>query len=174
MDQLLKDLLTYTTAARSAEGPPPSVDSAAVLAEVVDTLRASIDQSGATVTGVDLPVISIHPSRLAQIFQNLVSNALKYRGAPAPYVRVSAVEKDGWTVFSVQDNGIGIEPENAGRIFGLFKRLHTRERYPGSGLGLAICQRIVEHYGGRIWLDRSETGSGSVFCFAIPSRNGGA
>ena len=174
MEQLLKDLLTYTTAARSVEGPPPAVDSAAVLAEVVDTLKASIDQSEATVTAADLPVVSIHPSRLAQIFQNLVSNALKYRGEQAPHVQVSAVEKDGWTVFSVKDNGIGIDPENAGRIFGLFKRLHSRQRYPGSGLGLAICQRIVEHYGGRIWLDRSETGAGSVFCFAIPSRGKGA
>ncbi|HLK47086.1 MAG TPA: ATP-binding protein, partial [Bryobacteraceae bacterium] len=172
MDQLIKDLLAYTTAARSAEGPPPVIDSEAVFREVLEALKASIDQAGASVTSAALPQVSMHPARLAQVLQNLISNALKYRGSGAPHIHVSAAEKDGWIVFSVEDNGIGIEPGDSNRIFGLFKRLHSREQYPGSGLGLAICQRIVEHYGGRIWLDKSTVGSGSVFCFSVPVRGG--
>ena len=113
----------------------------------------------------------MHETRLAQVFQNLIGNALKYRGKEAPCVHVSACERDGWTIFSVEDNGMGIEPEYASQIFGLFKRLHSGQKIPGSGLGLAICQRLVEHYGGRIWLDNSTPGSGSTFCFAIPARN---
>ena len=84
---------------------------------------------------------------------------------------MSAYERDGWTVFSVEDNGIGIEPEYASQIFGLFKRLHSRHEYPGSGLGLAICERLIEHYGGRIWLDKSAPAAGSTFCFSVPIRN---
>ena len=169
MDQLLKDLLTYMTVSRSAEGPPPVIDSGAVLKEVLQNLQASIDQAGATVISGPLPMVSMHASRLTQLFQNLIGNSLKYRGEEPPRVHVSAAEQDGWTVFSVQDNGIGIDPEYADQIFGLFKRLHGRNQYAGSGLGLAICQRIVEQYGGRIWLDTSAPGSGCLFCFAIPA-----
>jgi signal transduction histidine kinase len=112
----------------------------------------------------------MHQSRLAQVFQNLVSNAIKYRGEEAPRIHISADERDGWCVFSVVDNGIGIEPQFADQIFGLFKRLHGRDQYPGSGIGLAICERIVEQYGGRIWLDKSVPGQGSTFRFSIPAR----
>jgi signal transduction histidine kinase len=114
----------------------------------------------------------MHEGRLVRLLQNLVGNALKYRGEPPPRVHLSATERDGWTVFSVADNGIGIDPQYADQIFGLFKRLHSREQYPGSGIGLAICQRIVEQYGGRIWLERSVRGEGSTFCFSIPARAG--
>ncbi len=171
MSQLISDLLAYTTATRSAEGPAPLIDSAAVLQDVIRNLKSAIDSAGATVTSASLPSVAMHPVRLAQLFQNLIGNALKYRGADPPRVHVSAREQDGWTVFSVTDNGIGIEPEYASQIFGLFKRLHSRHDYPGSGLGLAICQRLVEHYGGRIWLDQSTPGGGSTFCFAIPAPN---
>jgi len=111
----------------------------------------------------------MHECRLAQVFQNLIGNALKYRGKEVPCVQVNAGQRDGWIVFSVTDNGIGIEPQYADHIFGLFKRLHTRSEFPGSGIGLAICQRVVEHYGGRIWLDRSAIGGGSTFCFSVPA-----
>lgn len=168
MNQLIADLLAYTTATRSEEGPPPVTDSAAVLGEVLQNLKSSMESCEAVVTVAELPPVSMHPVRLAQIFQNLIGNALKYRGQDPPRIHVSAREEDGWTVFSVQDNGIGIETEYASQIFGLFKRLHSRHQYPGSGLGLAICQRLVEHYGGRIWLDQSALGAGSTFCFSVP------
>jgi signal transduction histidine kinase len=118
-----------------------------------------------------LPVVSIHESRLAQLLQNLISNAVKYRSEEPVRIHVAADERDGWCVFSVADNGIGIDPKFADQIFGLFKRLHSRDRYQGSGIGLAICQRIVEQYGGRIWLDKSVSGQGSTFCFSIPGLN---
>ena len=101
--------------------------------------------------------------------QNLISNALKYRDGAPPRVHVSADERDGWCIFCVVDNGIGIDMRFADQIFAIFKRLHGRGQYEGSGVGLAICQRIVEQYGGRIWLERSAPGEGSTFCFAIPS-----
>ena len=104
------------------------------------------------------------------MFQNLIANAIKYRGKGDVRVSVTAQEQNGWCVFSVIDNGIGIDPQYADRIFGLFKRLHGRDEYPGSGVGLAICQRVVEQYGGRIWVERSAPGEGSTFCFSIPSR----
>jgi light-regulated signal transduction histidine kinase (bacteriophytochrome) len=115
-------------------------------------------------------MVVIHENRLAQLFQNLIGNAVKYRSKEVPRVHIAADERDGWCVFSVVDNGIGIEEQYAERIFGLFKRLHGRDEYPGSGIGLAICQRVVEQYGGRIWLERSSPGGGSTFCFSLPSR----
>jgi len=118
-----------------------------------------------------LPMVAVHESRLAQLFQNLISNAIKYRGKEAPRIHIAAHQRDGWCVFSVSDNGIGIEAQYAERIFGLFKRLHGRDEYPGSGIGLAICQRVVEQYGGRIWLEQSTPGEGSTFCFSVPSRS---
>ncbi len=171
MGTLIEDLLTYTRATKHEEGPAASVEAASVLANVLETLKAQIEEAGATITATELPAVAIHESRLAQLFQNLISNAIKYRGKEVPRVHVAADERDGWCVFSVADNGIGIDPQFAEQIFGLFKRLHGREKYPGSGIGLAICQRVVEQYGGRIWLDKSSPGGGSTFSFALPSRN---
>lgn len=168
MQNLIRDLLAYTQAARYAEGPVPRTDSGAVLASVLENLRARIAETGATVTTSELPSVSMQLVHLTQLFQNLIGNALKYRGKEAPAIRVSAVERDGWWVFSVADNGIGIEPRYKDYVFQLFKRLHTREQYSGSGVGLPICQRIVEQYGGRIWLESSVPGEGSIFAFSIP------
>jgi PAS domain S-box-containing protein len=170
MSALIQDLLLYTRATKFEEGPPGWVNSSQVLAEVVESLRGPIEEVGATVIAGELPLVAMHKSRLAQLFQNLVSNAIKYRGTEVPRVHISAEERDGWCLFSVADNGIGIAPEFAEQIFGLFKRLHHQDEYPGSGIGLAICQRIVEQYGGRIWLEQSAPGRGSTFCFAIPWR----
>jgi light-regulated signal transduction histidine kinase (bacteriophytochrome) len=170
MGALIEDLLAYTRATKYEEGPAPDVDSAHVLTDVLKSLSGAIDEAGAMVTSADLPMVAIHESRLAQLFQNLISNAIKYRGKEVPRVHVTADQQDGWCVFSLVDNGIGVEKQYAEQIFGLFKRLHGREQYPGSGIGLAICQRVVEQYGGRIWLEQSTPGGGSTFCFALPSR----
>jgi len=170
MGALLKDLLTYTGATKYEEGPAPRVDASAVLTEVLAGLRAVIEEAGATVTLGKLPRAAIHRSRLAQVFQNLIGNAIKYRGEKPPHIHIAGEEKDGWCVFSVSDNGIGVQAQYAEQIFGLFKRLHGRDEYPGSGIGLAICQRVIEQYGGRIWLDKSAPAQGATFSFAIPSR----
>jgi PAS domain S-box-containing protein len=168
MGELIKDLLAYARATKYEEGLAPGVDSGRVLAGVLESLHGLIQEAGAIVTAGELPTVAIHESRLAQIFQNLIGNAIKYRSQEAPRVTIAATGRDGWCVFSVVDNGIGIELEYAERIFGLFKRLHGRDEYPGSGIGLAICQRVVEQYGGRIWLDQSAPGRGSTFCFSVP------
>jgi PAS domain S-box-containing protein len=170
MNALLDDLLSYTKATKYEEGAAPSVDASRVLEDVLATLRGPIQESGTTVTSGQLPFVAMHAGRLAQIFQNLISNAIKYRTKETPRVHIAADQRDGWCIFSVVDNGIGIEPQFAEQIFGLFKRLHGRDEYPGSGIGLAICQRIVEQYGGRIWLEQSAPGRGSTFSFALPSR----
>lgn len=170
MTCLIEDLLAYTRATKYEEGPPPVVDSGKVLAQVLETLRPAIEQASVKVTSGTLPPVPIHESRLAQLFQNLIGNAVKYRDKEDPRIHVTAGVRDGWCVFSVADNGIGIEPRFGEQIFGLFKRLHTREEYPGSGIGLSICQRVLAQYGGRIWLDQSEPGRGSTFSFALPSR----
>ncbi|HVV44646.1 MAG TPA: ATP-binding protein, partial [Bryobacteraceae bacterium] len=169
MSALIRDLLAYTSATRREEGPPPVVDTGRVLAEVLENLRAPIEEAGVRVSSGNLPPAAIHEGRLSQIFQNLIGNAVKYRNQEDPFVHVAGIERDGWCVFSVVDNGIGIEPQYAEQIFGLFKRLHARDQYPGSGIGLGICQRLVEQYGGRIWLERSAPGKGSTFCFSLPS-----
>jgi light-regulated signal transduction histidine kinase (bacteriophytochrome) len=171
MTALMQDLLDYVRATKYAEGQPPAVDAAIVLAGALQNLKGTIEEAGAIVTGDPLPIICVHPGRLAQVFQNLISNAIKYRGTEVPHVHISAEERDGWSVFSVVDNGIGIDAKFKHQIFGLFKRLHNRQEYPGSGIGLAICQRIIEQYGGRIWLEKSVAGGGSTFCFSIPSES---
>jgi PAS domain S-box-containing protein len=167
---LLEDLLAYTRATKYEEGPPPSVDSARVAANSIESLKGIIEEADATVTVAELPCVAIHESRLTQLFQNLISNAIKYRGKEQPRVQIAAESRDGWCVFSVVDNGIGIDPRYREQIFGLFKRLHGPDEYPGSGIGLSICQRSVEQYGGRIWLERSKPGEGSTFRFSLPLR----
>jgi light-regulated signal transduction histidine kinase (bacteriophytochrome) len=107
--------------------------------------------------------------QIGQLFQNLISNAIKFRGEATPTVQISAEQQDGWWRFTVRDNGIGIAPEFADRIFIIFQRLHTREEYPGTGIGLAICKKIVERHGGEIWLE-SRKGEGSTFRFSLPAR----
>ena len=166
MEMLLKDLLTYSQSGTSSVGPADLVDCASVMERVVLNLRASIEETGASVTWSDLPILRAHDVRLVQLFQNLVGNALKYRRSDAPVVQVAAERRDADWLFSVQDNGMGIKPDYAQQIFGIFKRLHGN-KYPGTGIGLAICQRIVENYGGRIWVE-SKPGIGSVFYFTLP------
>ena len=129
-------------------------------------LTAAIARSSAAITYDPLPAVRVREVHLQQIFQNLVSNAIKYRSAQPPCIHIGAVQKGGGWEFSVQDNGIGIEPRYKDQVFGLFKRLHSRSRYSGTGLGLAICKKLVERYGGRIWVE-SQLGAGSTFFFTL-------
>jgi len=168
MGDLITDILAFTSLSRGSEGSCQRVDAGAVLKRVLEDLKSQVAGSGAVVTTGDLPMVYIDESRLAQLFLNLISNALKYRNEEAPRVHVAAEIGDEWSVFSVSDNGIGIDMRYSQQIFGVFKRLHGREKYPGSGVGLAICHRIVEQYGGRIWLEKSAVGAGSTFCFTVP------
>jgi PAS domain S-box-containing protein len=171
MGALIDDLRVYTSATRYEEGLAPTIDTTRVLSNVIDNLSLPIRETNAVISAGDLPPVAMHAGRLGLLFQNLIANALKYRGEESPRVVISAAERDGWCVFSIADNGIGIPPEFAEQIFGLFKRLHCHEEYPGSGIGLAICKRIVEQYGGRIWLEKSASRQGSTFSFSVPARN---
>jgi chemotaxis family two-component system sensor kinase Cph1 len=109
----------------------------------------------------------MHEFQLEQIFQNLIGNAIRYRSSAPPRIHVAAMQQEAEWLFSVQDNGIGIDPQYKEQIFGIFKRLHSTSEYPGTGMGLAICERIVQRIGGRIWVE-SEAGRGSTFYFTIP------
>jgi light-regulated signal transduction histidine kinase (bacteriophytochrome) len=132
-------------------------------------LRASISDSKADISFEQLPVVRIPEVHLQQLFQNLITNGIKYRSAEAPCIRITCQRQDSLWRFAFQDNGIGIPAEYHNKIFGIFKRLHGREQYQGTGIGLAICKRIVERYGGRIWVN-SEPGRGSTFYFTLPAR----
>lgn len=167
METLIHDLLAYTQVARIeiSEGITDANDA---LADTLASLNSSIVESGVRISSEPLPSVRIHETHLKQLFQNLVGNAIKYRSRErVPTVHVSAMRQAGNWLFSVADNGIGIEPEYKERVFGLFKRLHTSDEYSGTGIGLALCQRIVERYHGRIWVE-SEPGCGSKFAFTLP------
>jgi light-regulated signal transduction histidine kinase (bacteriophytochrome) len=168
MELLVRDLLAYTQVGR-LDPPAEDVDANEVLTATIDALSGAIIQSDATVTGDSMPAVRVHATHLKQLFQNLIGNAIKYRSKErAPVVHVSAERQSGFCRFSVRDNGIGIAPEYKEHIFGLFKRLHSGDEYSGTGIGLAICQRIVERYHGRIWVE-SELGNGSEFIFVLPA-----
>jgi len=166
MDHLLNDLLSYSHQLKSHQAFAP-VSAEAVLAGVRMNLDTSIKASGATITNDSLPEVFSDFVQLGQIFQNLISNAIKYRSEEPPRIHISAEENDESFTFSVADNGIGIDPRYHEQIFGIFKRLHGRE-YPGTGIGLALVKRIVERHGGRIWVE-SEAGKGATFRFTIPN-----
>jgi light-regulated signal transduction histidine kinase (bacteriophytochrome) len=144
-----------------------AVDSSAVLQYTLSNLAEAIRESDATVTYDPLPEVYMGEAHLQQVFQNLIGNALKYRKEDPPQIHISAVCQGAACRFSVQDNGIGIESQYKERIFGVFKRLHRDQKYRGTGIGLAICQRVVERYGGRIWVE-SIPGKGATFFFTVP------
>jgi len=166
MQRLINDLLTYSRVATQGQ-VPEAVDSGSVLDEALRNLSAVIDESGATVTNGQLPQVRADATQLLQVFQNMIANAIKFRGKDSPEVYVVAREEDGEWLFSVKDNGIGIDAQYADRVFTIFQRLHTRDEYPGTGVGLAVCKRIVERHGGRIWFE-SEIGKGTTFFFTLP------
>jgi signal transduction histidine kinase len=166
MRALIKDLLDYSRTGTIEMNLKPTNFSDAV-ERAVFSLKAAAEETGATITCDTLPTISADIVQMSRLFQNLLGNAIKFRGEKAPDIHISAEKNEnGWT-FSVRDNGIGIDPENAERIFSVFQRLHTKEEYPGTGIGLAVCKRIVERHGGKIWV-KSEKGKGATFCFTIP------
>jgi signal transduction histidine kinase len=170
MQDLINDLLTFSRVGRM-EQPHVDVDCEALMTRVRRDLAAAIEDSGAEVV-VDgaLPTVAGDPGLLRVVFQNLCANAIKFRGEAPPVVRVSARREDGFWRFAVADNGIGVAPEYAERIFVLFQRLHPRTQYEGTGIGLAMCRKIVEYHGGRMWLDaeRAAPGEGSTFYFTLP------
>ncbi|HMM42977.1 MAG TPA: CHASE3 domain-containing protein [Thermomicrobiales bacterium] len=168
MQTLINDLLTYSRVGRGIEELEP-VDSNIALSRAITSLRAAIEDSGVMVTADELPLVLANETMLAQLFQNLIGNAIKFRGDEPLRVRVSAERRDGEWLFAVRDNGIGISPEYAERIFVIFQRLHGREEYPGTGIGLAICKKIVERHGGRIWVE-SAPGDGATFFFTLPDQ----
>jgi light-regulated signal transduction histidine kinase (bacteriophytochrome) len=169
MATLVNDLLLYSRIASQAR-PLVQTNGATVLTNVIANLALAISESGATITFDKLPMLNADPTQLAQVFQNLIANAIKFRGERAPEIHVGASEQDGICTMFVRDNGIGIEPQYYGRVFEVFQRLHTRTEYQGTGIGLAICKKIVERHGGRIWIE-STPGTGSAFYFTLSSRN---
>lgn len=162
---LIRDLLEYSRAGRGELLSEP-VDMTALAAEALEMLAGPIQQSGGDVTVEDLPVILGDARKLRQVFLNLISNALKFAD-DIPVVRVSAEVQGNTAIFAVADNGIGMDPAQAERIFQPFHRLHGEEDYPGTGIGLAVCERIIEQHGGRIWA-QSAPGEGSTFRFTLP------
>jgi PAS domain S-box-containing protein len=167
MAALVQDLLAYTQVAKADESNELA-DANEALSSTLSNLKLAITEAGAQVTSDPLPTVPIHATHLQQLFQNLIGNAVKYRSPErAPSVHVGAELHNGYCLFTVSDNGIGIDPQYKEEIFGLFKRLHTSDKYSGTGIGLALCQRIVDRYRGRIWVE-SQPGRGSIFRFAIP------
>ena len=166
MQRLINDLLAYSRVGRQGKAPE-ATDSRLPLDEALQNLALAIELSGACVVAEELPTVRVDPSQLGQLFQNLIGNALKFRGAEAPMIRISTCDLGPEWRFSVRDNGLGIEAQYAEKVFVIFQRLHTRLEYPGTGIGLAICKRIVERHSGRIWFE-SEKGQGSTFHFTLP------
>ncbi len=164
MQMLIRDLLEYSRVG-STELDLRGTASESVLEEVLADLRSLLNDSGGVVTHGSLPIVLADPSQLAQLFQNLLTNAIKFRGDRAPVVDVRADPAGAGWRFSVTDNGIGIDPVHSERIFTAFQRLNSRE-VPGTGVGLAICRKIVERHGGRIWVE-SQPGQGSTFFFTL-------
>ncbi len=168
MQVLIQDLLVYSrVGTRGKPFEPTNCED--VLEQVLSNMEVAINESGAVVTHDPLPTVAADASQLAQIFQNLIGNAIKFQGEETPRVHVSAERKAGEWLFSVADNGIGIDPEFFERIFVIFQRLHGRGEYSGTGIGLAISRKIVERHGGRMWVE-SESGTGSTFYFTIPAK----
>lgn len=166
MRQLIEDLLEYSRVRLGGTVSPVSVEAA--LQTALQQLESAIEKTGAVIEYGEMPTVCADPSQLVQLLQNLLGNAIKYRGPAAPLVKISALRSEQMWIIAVRDNGIGIEPQYFERIFAIFQRLHTRDEYPGTGIGLALCRRIVDQAGGSIWIE-SELGKGSTFYFTLPA-----
>jgi signal transduction histidine kinase len=166
MQVLIQDLLAFSRVGRSGT-PGAKVDCNAVMQDVLKTLGPAVEESGAIVTCSELPVVWGERTQIAQVLQNLIGNAIKFRGTEPPRISVQAEKEESHWLFRVADNGIGIPAESVDNIFVVFQRLHGRTEYAGNGIGLAICKKIVERYGGRIWVE-SQVGGGSTFKFTLP------
>ena len=168
MQVLIRDLLDYSRVESTGKRFKPT-DCLSVLDKAVFNLQIAIKESGAIITHDDLPTVMADSQQLIRLFQNLISNATKFRGKEAPKIHISAEQKEDEWIFSVKDNGIGVDPRFSDQIFVMFQRLHAKKEYPGTGIGLATCKKIIERHGGRIWVE-SEQGKGSTFYFTIPER----
>ena len=169
MQTLIHDLLTFPRVGRQ-EDAITNNDCNVVLEQALKNLQGAIQECGAVVECGRLPTVMANGSQLQQVLQNLIGNAIKFRGAEKPLIQVKAeAEVDQW-VFTVSDNGIGVPVANRQDIFVIFKRLHTRTEYSGNGIGLSICKKIVERHGGKIWIEPA-AGSGSSFRFTLPREN---
>ena len=171
MQTLINDLLAYSRVGTRGKPLTPT-DCTFVLEQLLMNLEVAIDESGAVVTHDPLPTVMADGSQLAQVFQNLIGNAIKFKGEEPPRIHIAVEQRGGEWVFSVADNGIGIDPESFDRIFEIFQRLHGRDEYSGTGIGLAVCKKLVERHGGRMWVE-SESGQGSTFYFTIPAKASG-
>jgi signal transduction histidine kinase len=169
MQMLIKDLLAYSQVGTKGKTFEPTNCSVA-LEQAIYNLHKAVEESGAELTYDLLPTVSGDSSQLTRLFQNLIGNAIKYRGKEKPEIYISAQQKGDEWVFSVRDNGIGIGSQYFEKIFDVFRRLHTREEYDGTGIGLAVCKKIVERHGGKIWVE-SAPGKGSTFYFTVPAGN---
>jgi signal transduction histidine kinase len=166
MQALINDLLSYSRVGRSTR-EPALVSSEAALSQARNNMAAQMEETGATVESGHLPLVLAELTLLTAVFQNLLSNAIKFRGDERPRIVITTSRDGEFWLFSFSDNGIGVEPDYAERIFVIFQRLHERTAYPGTGIGLAMTRKIIEYFGGKIWLDTSYTG-GSRFLFTLP------
>jgi light-regulated signal transduction histidine kinase (bacteriophytochrome) len=164
---LIRDLLEYSRAGRGSLSVE-DVPAAAVVEQALEALAGAIEQSGARISVGEMPVVRADRANLCRVFQNLIGNAVKFTGEETPRVSIEAERENGSWRFCVRDNGIGMNPDHAQRIFEPFQRLHGEEDYPGTGIGLAVCERIIDQLGGRIWVT-SSPGEGSVFQFTLPA-----
>src|SRR5262245_34379065 len=169
MQMLINQLLNYSRVGAQRK-PFEPVDCQKIYEAAVANLKIAIAESRAALTHDPLPTVMGDNVQLLQVFQNLLANAIKFQRREHPQIHVCAEQKDGQWEFAVRDNGIGIDPKHHERLFGIFQRLHSREKYSGTGIGLAICKKIVEQHGGRIWVE-SAPGKGSTFYFTIPLAN---
>ena len=170
MQTLINGLLEYSRVGTTGK-IPKKINSKESLDEAIARLATGIKETGAQITADDLPIVHFDDVQLTQLFQNLIGNAIKFRSQQAPRIHINVARQDSGWQFAVSDNGIGIEPQYAQRIFQIFQRLHSRDEYPGTGIGLSICKKIVERHNGKIWVE-SKPGSGSIFHFTIPDKGG--
>ena len=170
MQELINDILAYSRLRKSSD-QFVSVDCEALLTEVLQSMQSVIEQNEAEIVHEKLPTVAGDRTQLAQLFRNLVGNAVKFRGSEAPRIQLTATRQQQHWLFAVSDNGIGIAPEYFDRIFVVFRRLHAAAEYPGTGIGLSICKRIVENHSGKIWL-QSEPGKGTTFFFTLKEKGG--
>jgi light-regulated signal transduction histidine kinase (bacteriophytochrome) len=170
MEALIHDLLAYARVDTRGRSLEPT-EAERVFQEAVANLKVAIEESGAAIEHGPLPRVRADRVQLSQVFQNLLGNAIKFRGTEVPRIEVLACRRDNEWLFSVRDNGIGIDPKQFERVFIIFQRLHTRQEYAGTGMGLAICKKIIERHGGRIWVE-SVPGKGATFFFTLPVMDG--
>jgi light-regulated signal transduction histidine kinase (bacteriophytochrome) len=170
MQTLINDLLSYSRVGTRGQDWE-SVACEKIVKHVLTNLQVAIAQSEAIITQDALPEVNADPSQLTQLFQNLISNAIKFKGKDPPKIHIGAKGINGKWLFSVRDNGMGIETQYMDKIFIIFQRLHSRTEYPGTGIGLAVCKKIVERHGGTLWVE-SQPNQGSTFYFTLPNPAG--